>query len=237
MSLFEEAPVTNVSPKLDDFVGEGKKYRDAEAVAKALVEKDNFIERLKAEQEALRSELSTRPNVDRSQEILDRLESLNRREPVTERQPEPSVVERTEVKGLSAEDVDRILSDRERRAKAEANIAKVKEVLIEKFGDKYPQALKSMAEKNGLGTKFLDTMAAESPQALLNLMAVEKPETLFTPPNSVVQPGSFIPSSGNPRNEKYYKQLLATDKTKYFSAEVQNQQYKDMMALKEAYYT
>jgi hypothetical protein len=231
MSLIDETIV----PKLEDFVGEGKKYRDHDAVAKTLVEKDSFITRLQEEQAALRAELSALPKVDRSQEILDRLEALNRKEPVTER-PITTQPERIEVKGLSEDDVFRLLSQREQKVRAEANVAKVKAVLKEKYGDNYPQALKSMAEKNGLGMNFLDTMAAESPQALLNLMGSEKSETLFTPPVSSVSPG-FVPTSGNPRNETYYKQLLATDKKKYFSAEVQNQQYKDMMTLKEGYYS
>lgn len=235
MSLFNEEVKT---PTFEDLVGEGKKYKTPEDVARAVAEKDNFIERLKSETATLRTELSTRPSVDRSQEILDRLEVLSRKEPVTERQLETPAPERAEVKGLSEEDVYRLMSERERKAKADANILKVKEILTEEFGDKYPQALKSMAEKNGLGMKFLDSMAAESPQALLNLMATEKPDLGFTPPVSSVRPeaSTFSPSAGNARNEKYYKQLLATDKSRYFSPAVQNQQYKDMMALKEAYY-
>lgn len=232
MSLFENE---TIAPKLEDLVGEGKKYKDPDAAAKAIVEKDSFIEQLQRETAALRTELQSRPTVDRSQEILDRLEALNRKEPVTER-PDTIVPERTEVKGLSEDDIYRVLGERERKAKADSNIAKVKEALIEKFGDKYPQALKSMAERNGLGAKFLDTMAAESPQALLNLMAQEKPETLFTPPSSSVQPGSFVPTAGTPRNNAYYEKLKATDRKAYLSKPVQAQMYKDAMSLKEDFY-
>lgn len=231
MSLFENNE-TIVAPKLDDFVGEGKKYRDPDAVAKALVEKDNFIEQLKRET----AELRNRPPVaDRSQEILDRLEALNRVEPVTERQAITPAPERTEVKGLSEEDVFRLMGEREKQAKATTNINTVKAALREKYGENYPQALKSMAEKNGLGQNFLDRMAAESPQALLNLMATEKPEKMFTPPASVVQPG-FVPTSGNPRTESYYEKLKTTDRKTYLSQPVQNQMMKDAMALKEAFY-
>lgn len=234
MSLFETDQTPAV--KFDDYVGEGKKYRDNDAVAKALAEKDAFIERLKSENAQIREAIPTTPVVDRSQEILDRLEALKHKpEPVTERIA-PAVVERTEFKGLSVEDVDRLLIERERKAKADANITQVKAALVQKYGDKYPQALKSMAEKNGLGTRFLDQMAAESPQALLNLMATEKPDTLFTPPSSVVQPGTFIPTADTPRTESYYNRLKAQDKKTYLSKEVQNQMMKDAMKLKEAFY-
>lgn len=232
MSLIDETP-TPTNP-LETLVGEGKKFATVEQLAAAKIESDNFIERLKQEQAALRAELSALPKVDRSQEILDRLEALNRKEPVTER-PITTQPERTEVKGLSEDDVFRLLTQREQKSKAEANIAKVKDTLREKFGDTYPQVLKSVAERNGLGMNFLENMAAQSPQALMNLIGTEKPETLFTPPPSAVSPG-YVPTSGNPRNETYYNQLKATDRKKFFSPEVQQQQYKDMMALKESYY-
>lgn len=231
MSLFEDTNETIVSPKLEDFVGEGKKYRDTEAAAKALVEKDTHIARIEREN----AELRQRPIVDRSQEILDRMEAL-RREPVTQIQPQPVVTERTEVKGLSEEDVLRLMDERSRKARGDANVNLVKQELQKKYGDKYPQALKSMAEKNGLGTKFLDQMAAESPQALLNLMGSEKPETLFTPPASVIQPSTYTPTSGNPRTESYYESLKKSDRKTYLSKPVQDQMMKDAIALNQAFY-
>lgn len=230
MSLFEEPQKTN---PVEALVGEGKKYKTVDDLAASRIEADNFIEQLKREN----AELRQRPVVDRTQEILDRMEAL-RNEPVTQIQPQPVVTERTEVKGLSEEDVLRLMDERSKKARGDANVNLVKQELQKKYGDKYPQALKSMAEKNGLGTKFLDQMAAESPQALLNLMGSEKHETLFTPPVSVVQPGNekFTPTSGNPRTEAYYENLKITDRKLYNSKPVQDQMMKDAIALNMAFY-
>lgn len=230
MSLFDETNIT----KFEDLVGEGKKYKTNEDAAKALIEKDNFITRLQSEQDELRKELSTRPTVDRSQEILDRLEALNKKEPVAERQPEPLVPERTEVKGLSLSDIDRVLTEREQKKTAQANIDKVKAVLQAKYGDQWNAQLKSTAEKLQVGAQFLDGIAAQSPEAFFRLIGEDKPETLFTPPASSVSPG-FTPSAGGPRTKSYYEKLKATDRNKYFSAEVRAQQYKDAMLLGAAY--
>lgn len=229
MSLFENE--TTIS--FDELVGEGKKYKTNDDAAKAIVEKDRFIDQLKNETQQLRQELTARPAVDRSQEILDRLEAL-KTTPVTER-TETIPPERTEVKGLSVEDIERVMNERESKARAQSNINTVKQKLIEQFGDKYPQALKSMAEKNGLSDKALDTLAAQSPQLVLNLFGTVRPETAFTPPNSSVDP-SFVPTSGTARNHEYYEKLKSTDKTKYLSKPVQMQMYKDAMTLKEAFY-
>lgn len=228
MSLFEDNNEQTIS--LDALVGEGKKYKTTDDAAKAIVEKDRFIDRLKSEAEELRRELTARPAVDRSQEILDRLEALNTK-PVTERPPHTEP-ERTEVKGLSVDDIEDVLNKRERKLRAQANIDVVKTELVKKFGPDYGKALKSLAEKNGLNQGTIDALAAESPQFVLSLIGQEKSEALFTPPTSGLT-AQFTPTAGNPRNRKYYEGLKATDRTKYFSAEVQQQMYKDAMSLKE----
>ena len=229
MSLFENAPTDPVAA----LVGEDKKFKTVEDLAKAKIESDNFIEQLKREQAELRAELQSRPTaVDRSQEILDRLEAL-KKTPVTEQQVNQPL-ERTEVNGLSVDDVERVLEQREQKARAQANINTVKAELQKVYGDKYGQALKLLAEKNGLNTQALDQLAAQSPQLILNLMGQVKVDTGFTPPSSSVQT-EFAPTSGTARTKSYYNKLKAEDRTKYFSREVQTQMYKDAMALKEAF--
>lgn len=228
MSLFENT----VTDPVAALVGEDKKFKTVEDLARAKIESDNFIEQLKREQAELRSELQSRPTVDRSQEILDRLEALKTK-PVTEQQVHQPL-ERTEVNGLSLTDVERVLEQREQKARAQANIEKVKAKLQEAYGDKYGQALKLIAEKNGLTSQALDQLAAQSPQLVLNLMGQVKTDTGFTPPSSSVVT-EFAPSAGNPRTKSYYNKLKNEDRVKYFSREVQNQMYKDAMALKEAF--
>lgn len=231
MSLFETPAGTDPVAAL---VGEDKKFKTVEDLARAKIESDNFIEQLKREQAELRAELTARPAVDRSQEILDRLEAL-RKEPVTE-QPANQQLERTEVNGLSINDVERVLEERERKARAQANINSVKAKLQETYGDKYGQALKLIAEKNGLTAQSLDQLAAQSPQLVLNLMGQVKVDTGFTPPSSSTTLGKeFAPTAGGARTKSYYNKLKAEDRTKYFSREVQTQMYKDAMALAEAF--
>jgi hypothetical protein len=234
MSLFDNTGADQ-SPKLEDLVGEGKKFKSVEDLARAKIEADNFIAKIKAENEELRREVtvSTRPAVDRTQEILDRMEALFNK-PVTERQPVPQEPERTEVKGLTAKDVEDLLIQRERQAQAERNLNTVKTKLAEVYGDKYGDALKSMAEKNGLTASYIDQLAATAPQVVLNLMAQQKPDGLFTPPQSAVNV-NFAPTAGPHKTKSWYNQLKATDRAKYFSKEVQLQMYNDAMALKEAF--
>lgn len=232
MSLFEGA---DQAPKFEDLVGEGKRYADAEAVAKAVAEKDRFIEQLKREAQEAREAIANRqPVVDRTQEILDQLEALKNREPVTGRE-DTHLTERTEVKSLTPEDIDRILNEREQIAQRKNNVAAVKAKLVELYGQDYGTALKAVAEKNGLSPQALDNLAAQSPRLVLNLFERPTGERGFVPPSSTVQKEGFAPTAGGHKPRSWWNELKAKDPVKYFSQESRMQQYKDAMVLKEAF--
>lgn len=233
MSLFTEndpSPVT-----VDALVGEGKKYKSVDDLAKAKIEADRFIEQLKAEKAEVLRDMQARPPVsDRSQEILDRLEALART-PTTERQ-DTTPTERVEVKGLTEDDVFRILQQREAQSRAQANMNAVKTELVQKFGDQYSQVLKSLQDKLGVDQKFLDNLAAQSPAAFQGLLATVQPsgQPVFTPPASS-KPDAFKPTGGGAKPRSEYLKLKAENPALYNSPAVQNQMYKDAMALGEKF--
>lgn len=232
MSLFAENDPSQV--KFEDLVGEGKKYKDTEAVAKAIAEKDRFIEQLKSEKAEVLKDLQARPAVDRSQEILDRLEALAQK-PATE-STDTTPTERVEYKGLTEDDVFNLLARRDAQSRATANMNTVKTALVEQYGDKYGQVLKSLQEKLGVDQKFLDNLAAQSPTAFSGLLTQIQPEAqpVFTPPVTS-KPGAFQPTSGGPKPRSAYLKMKAENPTLYNSNSVQNQMYKDAMALGEAF--
>lgn len=230
MSLFENNgdPVT-----FETLVGEGKKYKDNDAVAKALTEKDRFIEQLKAEKQEVLRDLQARPVTDRSQEILDRLEELANPATLT---PVTTPTERVvETKGLTEDDIVRVLQQRDAKARAEANVATVKTELKEKFGDQVNAALKSLQTKLGVDQTFLDNLAAQSPSAFSQLLGQTTPQTVFTPPGST-KPEAFKPTAGGPKPRSEYLRLKAENPTVYNSSSVQNQMYKDSISLGEAFF-
>ena len=233
MSLFDTPP--EATPQsFNELVGEGKKYRDEDAVAKALAEKDRFIAQLQNETAEARRLVTQQ---ERSQEILDRLEAL-RTTPTAEHQPAPQVVERVEHTGITTDDVEKLLAEREARAKRTANIEKVKAELVDIYGSNFGGALKSLAESMGVTPDYLENVAAQSPQAFMRLVAPSSQgPSAFTPPVSNGQPQSgFIPTAGPNQKRSFYKKLLESDKAKYFSPAVQNRMYKDALVLKEDFW-
>src|ERR1700744_3929546 len=108
----------------DTLVGDGKRYKDPDAAAKALVEKDRFIEQLKQEKaEALRDLQARQPVVDRSAEILQKIEEIAKRPATTIEDTTPP---ERDGKNLTEDDIVRVLAKREQEARATANLNKAK---------------------------------------------------------------------------------------------------------------
>lgn len=240
MSLLPENDPSQNTFKFEDLVGDGKRYKDPDAVAKAVAEKDRFIEQLKAENAQVRQELQARPAVDRSQEILDQLEALAK---PTTRLEDTTPQERVEhsdgkpsYKGLTEEDVFNLLAQREAKARAEANMNKVRTELVEKFGDKYDSVLRNLQDKLGVNQKFLDDLAAQSPAAFSKLLDDNKEgKPVFTPP-ATSRPDAFKPTGGGPKPRSEYLRMKAENKALYDSPAIQKQMYEDSMKLGEAFF-
>lgn len=237
MSLFnEQVPAT--PEKLEDLVGEGKKYRSNEDLIKAVIEKDRFIGQLQGENGELRQTVSKiTPPVDRSAEILAKMEELARsRTQITERQPEPEVTERiVETKGLTVDDVDRLLNEREQRRSRTQNVEAVKEELTKRYGPNFQEVLNTLAGKLGVGREFLEQTAAASPQAFLRLVETEKAPSVFTPPASS-RTVDFAPQGAQHQKDSYYKKMARDNVKEFNKPAVQSQMMKDGLALGEAFF-
>lgn len=236
MSLFTEPTPTPVT--LADLVGENAKYKTNEDLVKAVIEKDRFINQLQGENAQHRETISKiAPPVDRSQEILAKMDEMFRsRPPITERQPEPLVTERiVDTQGLTVEDVDKLLNEREKARLRTQNVELVKEELTKRYGPNYSEVLKQLAGKLSVGTDFLEQTAATSPQAFLRLVETEKTPSVFTPPVSGLT-ASFQPSGQQHQKQSYYEKLKVSDKKAYLSPAVQQKQMNDALALGEAYF-
>lgn len=241
MTLFTEPETPGIDQTknyLQDLVGEGKKFKDSEALAKGKLESDQFIERLKAEQAELRKELDTRIKYE---EFLAKLETAEKpsgtpgiqtpSEPVV-----PPVVNTNTEEDLSTK-VDAIVAKREALQKQAANLDQVKQELIKKFGPNYAQTIAGQAKVLGLSQKELDGMAAQSPKAFLKLFGAEdkKIET-FNPPKTQVNAQTFTPASGEQKTMKYYRELKAKDPRAFFDPTIANEMHDQAKRLGEAFF-
>lgn len=230
---FELDPTETPTIKFEDLVGEGKKYRDQDAVAHAIAEKDRFIERLKQENAEAREAAQKRAN---EEEFLTRMETLSRGKSPETRDP-PST-EGTQTTAITPETIEQMLEAREAKKARETNLSTSLQKLQETFGDDYKRHVQKQAQSLNTTTAELTELASKSPAAFLRLMGIgeqTKADAFSAPPRSsmTVQPGTV---NSNTKDYAYYaKQRLEKGEGWYFSLPVQKEIWEQAKALGPAF--
>lgn len=240
--LFDSTNVeTNIDPTKDystELMGEGKKYKDVPALARAIMEKDAFIERLKSETAQLRSSVQGETKID---ELLNTLRAqsttpANSGTPATT--PETKSANQPQT-GLSAEDVERLLAAREREKTETSNVALVTTQLRKAWGANHGEVLRQKTEELGATPEFMTNLAKANPSAFLKLVAAESvPESTPGRPTSSV---NTTPAQGKTavggHTKSYYDNLRKqVGDAKFFHPTIQNELHRNMMTLGEAFF-
>jgi hypothetical protein len=214
-------------PKFDDLVGEGKRYKDPDILARSVVEKDRHISRVEAENRAMREELAAKVKME---DFMDRMNTITTR-PAEKEDTKPQVTEGQDIDAV----LDQKLKQFEARQQLQKNLDFVRTELERQMGKGYKQRLRAFAENLGLDDNFVNTMAAERPQAFLKMVGAVKEESLLTPPTGSSRPTTSAGSGV--RNKKYYDDLRKKDLNRYFSVGVQQQMWKDIDEMGESYFS
>ena len=200
-------------------VGEGKKFKTDEELAKGKYEADTFIQKLIDEKKQLESELAARAKLE---DLLDQLEPPGNREQSANNQnaPQtPATVDETFI--------ENILNRREKERLELQNLQEVATQLQKVFGTDYKSKLVARGEQLGMSKADLDTLAKKSPKAFLALVTPQRnSDPLYTPPHSSVN----TPNSGSAakvRSWEWYQNLKKTNPKVYWSPKVQAQLHKD----------
>ncbi len=236
-NLFDEQSNFEVDPNknyLEELVGEGKKFSSPEELARGKAESDQFIERLKTEQQQLRDELATRLKYE---EFLNKISTL----PVGGNQQQPSDDETNQDKSaMSPEQIEQLLDSKltklERDRMAQANLNNVRSKLLEVFGPNYAQRLELKGQELGLSKSDIQVFAENNPKALFKLFDMDAvkagKENIFSAP-----PRSQINTSGAPMGKakgwSYYENLRKTNSHEYFQPRVQNEMFSLIQELGE----
>lgn len=228
----EDQPVT-----FDSLVGEGKKYKTADEAAKALLEKDRFIDQLQTENATARQELRSRTSLE---DVVNQLKSGRHETPpsreITPTPRQEPVVETPEPVDIEAKVLE--LLRKERQADSQTrNLETAQNGLRERFGADYKQTLKDIVSELGVSETFVTDLAKSSPAGFLKLIdSVKAPDDNrpATPPANRVQ--GVLPNSSGRRNKAYYDDLRRADINKYLSPSIQNQYYKDALEQGDSFY-
>lgn len=225
-------PSEPVEVKFDDLVGEGRKYSDPNAAAKAIVEKDSFIEQLKRENAEMRQSIQKR---EQEAAFLDRLEALSRAPSPEPRNlaPEEGTTNATAV---TPEAIERVIEEREAKKTAETNLGTVLNRLQEVYGPDYRRHVSATARQIGMSTERLTSLASESPEAFFRTIGLAQPgakqDAFDAPPRSAVT--TVATPNKNVKNYSYFKNIRETKgEAAYFNPAVQMEMWNTLKAVGE----
>ena len=219
-----QGDTTKVSGELDSLVGEGKKFKTVEELARGKKEADAFINRLQEELQGLRSELSEKEEARKMVEEL-RKELLEHKEPAPTKDASSTQVD---IKSAVAEQ----LKELEAKKTAEDNLKFINEKMAEKYGKDAKEIVTKKAALMGVSKDFLQSVALQSPKAFLSMMGIEESSepspkqqagAQKTSVSSSVNIEAVLTNIPNKAQKSYFDGMRKENPTLYWSPKIQNQ--------------
>lgn len=240
-----EPKQTDTTNPLEALVGDGKPFKDLEALATAKVESDNFIEQLKSENFEMRQAVKDMEDklarASTTTEILEAVRSMSTRsgeETTQTSRDEPN--ESGNQPGITENNIEemiqRTMAKQESERKAADNYELVKATFLEKFKDPDKARLqyKAAAVALEMTEEQLDMYAKQNPHLVLRAAGIEPTfKSTSTPPSYIANKvNSEAGTTETVRDHSWWEQQRkAKGNTWYFSPKVQQMYWNDANAL------
>lgn len=213
---------------IEELVGEGKKFKSIEDLAKGKLTSDSYIKVMERQQDELRQMYlkEREENIARAkiEDLLNQSRLTSNENPVKEVSPSPPPVD---IESL----LDRKLSERERERTAQDNFKTVQSKLREVLGNNYQETLKQQMQDLDLSLDYINDLARKSPKALFKTLGIDDTpmmkDPFRAPPRSS---NTFSPTGEKKRTWTYYQEMKKTDPSRYASRETNIQIQKDYIS-------
>lgn len=212
----KQAPNTNQG-LFDNLVGEGKKFKTAEDLARGKVDSDEYINQLKTEVESLKQKMQEQSTMETLlNELREARESLKKEPNPQEKAPQ------IDISSL----VRKELENAELQKQINNNKSVVESALIKAFGkDKAIEFISSKANELGISPAVLERTATESPTAFFKLVGLEQSGVQPTKKDldiktSTINTSSFANVNENEKTKEYYRKMRKENPTLYYSPDM-----------------
>lgn len=204
-------------------VGEGRKYKTVEDLAKAYINADQHIGTLESDNASLKEQVAKGKTVD---EVLERLEQDRQR----------SGDDKSHAQSISVADIAKIveaqITGRETAKAKNENIAKAQALLVQKFGDKAKEVFLAAADtKEKL--RAMNELAAVSPDLFAQLFSTSPDVRNATDGSNKGKEATGQTATGraaDPDCKEYYDEMRRKDPRKFYSQSVQLEMHKRALA-------
>jgi hypothetical protein len=213
-------------------VGEGKKYKTVDDLAKAYVHADDFIEQLKAENRQLKEQTVANKTID---DVLERLQQQQTTQPVDQQVTvkQPSVEDLTKL-------VEATVTGLETRKKREDNIRRADSRMKELFGEQAAAKFAEVAVTPELKRVYTD-LASVDPDKFVALFVKEGKETTVAEMGGINTTVSYASVNNTGRTNKvgtkeYFDNVRRTSPSVYYSQDFQLQMDQAVRSNPSLYY-
>lgn len=221
---------------LEELVGENKKFKDYEALAKGKYQADLFVEHMKNRMDELRKDyLALQADNNTKARLEDLIKSV-REEKISSNNTNPDVNDIQDKKPFDPKELDDLVDKRLKsftlEQKRQENFNTVRKQLEEKWGPNYQTALQNTIKQLDLDINDVNELAHKSPKAFfrtLGLDSMEQRQSFQAPPQSSQRTG-FSPTTQK-RTWTYYQELKKKNPQAYWDPKTNTQMLKDAIAL------
>lgn len=224
MSVFNSDEST-AQVSIDQLVGEGKKYATVDELAKAYLNAEQFIGRLKDEKSGVLTDL------ERLQLELEATKRTEREPAVQQPEHKPAAVEPEKI-DLDAR-IREALEAADQQKTVTRNVQEVTQKLLDTFGDdvKANEFVKAKARDLGVSVEFLQDAAAKSPKGFYSLVGLDSaPRQQASAAHSDVNAAALARHNANdvntPGTKAYFDKIRKEDPKRYWQADIQNAIFK-----------
>lgn len=237
----DQATTPSVDPDKDyltELVGEGKKFKNVQDLARSKMESDLYIKTLTQTQDQLREdylrERSENTARQRLEELIDRLSKVQRQPDIDTDDTQQDVNRQPAIKPEDIETlVTQKLTQHEQARKEEENFKMVQAKLKDRYGNNVTNILNSQVQALGYTREEANTLARQRPEVFLKLFGVtdQVATDLFQAPPTSTQRVDSSMAGREKRSWSYYQRMRRDKPTLYYDPKTQVQMHKDREVL------
>jgi hypothetical protein len=215
-------------------VGEGKKFKTVQDLARGKVEADAFVEQLKTENKTLRAALDKGEDTTGIQAKIDQLLAQTKGNGTADPK-----VNQTNPESLTSKEVLDLLDRRERDMKMLENSARFNDIVTKALGDKAKVTIDTRLTELGMDTQIFNQMVATSPKSALALVGIKEAPMASAASNASATNTAAVFANANDvgkKNFAYYDKLRRELKGNFYTPAIQKEMTEQALKLGEDFY-
>lgn len=217
--------VTALGPTVAELVGDGKKFKSVDDLARGKIESDRFVEKLKTENAALREALDSDANPE---EILRRIDAVLKSQGGSRSDTTDQTSNQSQTGSqLTEEKVLELLKQQKAQERAKENRARYEASVAKAFGEKSAEVIATRIDELGMDQTELLNLAQRNPAAALRLLGIRDSGASGGTMESSVNTEAFFGDAGKGNGEvqnfQYFQRLRRELKERYYEPQIQKQ--------------